>query len=147
MLFLISPYSMFCLPYLERIEFLIPLDMKFILGYRTELFMIFLVPIRAIRWYRFVRYNGTVSCDTMVPFDRYYHIFLQLFTQTCVIHQIRNSCKYVVYKDKKEFRADIKNIYIPPTKRLLPRNLTILKRNGEESILMLYFHRETTGMT
>ena len=60
---------------------------------------------------------------------------------------IRDSCKYVVYKDKKEFRADIKNIYIPPTKRLLPRNLTILKRNGEESILMLYFHRETTGMT
>ena len=74
-------------------------------------------------------------------------IFPQLFTQTCVIHQIRNFCKYVVYKDKKEFRADIKNIYIPPTKRLLPRNLTILKRNGEESILMLYFHRETTGMT
>ena len=74
-------------------------------------------------------------------------IFPQSSTQICVVHQIRNSCKYVVYKDKKEFRADIKNIYIPPTKRLLPRNLTILKRNGEESILMLYFHRETTGMT
>lgn len=26
--------------------------MKFVLGYRTELFMIFLVPIRALRWYR-----------------------------------------------------------------------------------------------
>ena len=29
------------------------------------------------------------------------------FTQICVVHQIRNSCKYVVYKDKKEFTADM----------------------------------------
>lgn len=46
--------------------------MKFVLGYRTELFMIFLVPIQALQWYRFLRYSGTGSCATMVPFDRYY---------------------------------------------------------------------------
>ena len=32
-----------------------------------------LVPIGALRWYRFVRYSGTDSCAMMVPFRRYYH--------------------------------------------------------------------------
>lgn len=41
--------------------------MKFVFGYRTELFMIFLVPIRAIRWYRFIRYSGTGFSAMMVP--------------------------------------------------------------------------------
>ena len=50
--------------------------MKFILGYRTELFMIFLVPIRVIRWYRFIRYSGTDSSAMMVPFHalRWYRL-------------------------------------------------------------------------
>ena len=37
-------------------------------------------------------------------------------TQICVVHQIRNSCRYVVWKEKKEFTADLKNIYNAPTK-------------------------------
>ncbi len=41
--------------------------MKFILGYRTELFIIFLVPIHPLRWYRFLRYSGTGSSAMMVP--------------------------------------------------------------------------------
>ena len=32
-------------------------------------------------------------------------------TQLCVVHQIRNSCKFVVWKDRKEFCADLSNIY------------------------------------
>lgn len=50
--------------------------MKFVLGYRTELFMIFLVPIRVIRWYRFIRYSGTDSSAMMVPFHalRWYRL-------------------------------------------------------------------------
>lgn len=43
-------------------------------------------------------------------------VFPQSSTQICVVHQIRNSCKYVVYKDKKEFTADMKNIYNAPNK-------------------------------
>ena len=73
-------------------------------------------------------------------------VYPQSSTQICVVHQIRNSCKYVVYKDKKEFTADMKISIMHPIKRLLPRNLIIWKRNGEENILMLYFHGETTGM-
>ena len=32
-------------------------------------------------------------------------------TQLCVVHQIRNSCKYVVWKDRKQFIADLKLVY------------------------------------
>ena len=38
-------------------------------------------------------------------------IFPKSNTQICVVHQIRNSCRYVVWKDKKEFTRDLKNIY------------------------------------
>jgi len=38
-------------------------------------------------------------------------IFPKSDTQICVVHQIRNSCKYVVWKDKRAFTTDLKNIY------------------------------------
>lgn len=38
-------------------------------------------------------------------------VFPQTITQLCVVHQIRNSCKYVVWKERKEFSADLKLIY------------------------------------
>ena len=37
-------------------------------------------------------------------------IFPQSTTQIYVVHQIRNSCKYVVWKDLKEFTADMKRL-------------------------------------
>lgn len=45
-------------------------------------------------------------------------IFPQASTQICVVHQIRNSCKYVVWKDLKEFTRDMKMIYQAPTKEV-----------------------------
>lgn len=45
-------------------------------------------------------------------------VFPQSSTQICVVHQIRNSCKYVIYKDKKEFISDMKNIYNVPNKEM-----------------------------
>jgi putative transposase len=36
-------------------------------------------------------------------------------TQLCIVHQIRNSMKFVVWNDKKEFTGDLKNIYNAPT--------------------------------
>ena len=68
-------------------------------------------------------------------------------TQIRVVYQIRNSCKYVVYKDKKEFTADMKSIYNAPNRRLLPWNWIIWKRNGEGSTLMPSSHGGITGMT
>lgn len=38
-------------------------------------------------------------------------VFPQSTTQICVVHQIHNSCRYVVWKDLKEFTADMKEIY------------------------------------
>lgn len=43
-------------------------------------------------------------------------VFPDSTTQICVVHQIRNSCRYVVWKDKKEFTKDMKQIYTAPTK-------------------------------
>ncbi|WP_286733949.1 MULTISPECIES: IS256 family transposase [Sphingobacterium] len=42
---------------------------------------------------------------------------IQCSTQVCVVHQIRNACRYVVWKDKKAFTADMKPIYDAPNKQ------------------------------
>jgi putative transposase len=44
------------------------------------------------------------------------NVFPESTKQICVVHQIRNSCRYVVWKDKKEFSADMKEIYTAPNK-------------------------------
>lgn len=43
-------------------------------------------------------------------------VFPESNTQICVVHQIRNSSRYVVWKDKKAFTRDMKQIYDAPTK-------------------------------
>jgi len=45
------------------------------------------------------------------------NVFPKSKTQICVVHQIRNACRYVVWKDKKAFTADMKTIYNAPTKQ------------------------------
>ena len=55
-------------------------------------------------------------------------VFPNSATQICVVHQISNSCRYVVYKDKKEFTADIKNIYNAPNKEVAATELDNLER-------------------
>ena len=44
-------------------------------------------------------------------------VFPQSRTQICVVHQIRNAARYVVWKDKREFTRDMKQIYQAPTKQ------------------------------
>nr|WP_287401324.1 IS256 family transposase [Candidatus Brachybacter algidus] len=44
-------------------------------------------------------------------------VFPQSNTQICIVHQIRNACKFVSYKDRKPFTADMKKIYGAPTKQ------------------------------
>ncbi|MDM8161180.1 IS256 family transposase [Labilibaculum sp. K2S] len=48
--------------------------------------------------------------------DTIRNVFPLATTQICVVHQIRNTCRYVVWKDKKEFTIDLKLIYGAPTK-------------------------------
>lgn len=37
--------------------------------------------------------------------------------QRCIIHQVRNTLKYVADKDKKKFATDLKTIYQAPTEK------------------------------
>lgn len=43
--------------------------------------------------------------------------FPETITQLCVVHQIRNCCKFVVWKDRKPFCADLKAVYAAPTRQ------------------------------
>jgi transposase-like protein len=43
-------------------------------------------------------------------------IFPQAITQICVVHQIRNTTRYVVWKDRRQFAADLKRVYTAPNK-------------------------------
>jgi transposase-like protein len=38
-------------------------------------------------------------------------VFPKTTKQICVVHQIRNSCKYVPWKERKAFAADLRTIY------------------------------------
>lgn len=49
--------------------------------------------------------------------------------QTCVIHQIRNSLKYVASKDQKAFMQDLKNVYQAPTQEKAELELEKLDGN------------------
>ena len=68
-----------------------------------------------------------ITCtDNLTGFtDAIKSVFPLANTQICVVHQIRNSAKYVVWKDKKEFTADLKNIYNAPTKEMAAHELSV----------------------
>ena len=42
-------------------------------------------------------------------------VFPKTEVQRCIVHQIRNCCKFVNYKDRKEFCADMRSIYTAAT--------------------------------
>lgn len=54
-------------------------------------------------------------------------VFPSVNIQTCIIHQIRNSIKYVASKDKKEFMKELKEVYKASTEELALAQLDMLK--------------------
>jgi len=50
-------------------------------------------------------------------------IFPQTEVQLCIVHQIRNSLKYVASKDQKEFMKDLKRVYQALTKDIAEEEL------------------------
>jgi len=50
--------------------------------------------------------------------------------QRCIIHQLRNSFKYVSYKDLKEFTKDFKSVYTAPNEEAALERLYELKEKG-----------------
>jgi len=54
-------------------------------------------------------------------------VFPKTEIQKCVIHQIRNSLKYIASKDKKDFMKDLKEVYRADTKDLAEEALKALE--------------------
>ena len=50
-------------------------------------------------------------------------VFPKTETQLCVVHQIRNSLKYIVSKDQREFMTDLKLVYKASSKELAEHHL------------------------
>ena len=74
-----------------------------------------------------------IACiDGLKGFPEAIHsIFPKAEIQLCVIHQIRNTLKYISYKDKKEFIRDLKMVYQADTKEAAENNLLYLSEKWE----------------
>ena len=72
-----------------------------------------------------------VACiDNLAGFaDAIESMYPQCEVQLCVIHQVRNSQKYLAWKDSKAFMKDLKLVYKASTKGLAERNLDMLENN------------------
>ena len=64
-------------------------------------------------------------------------VFPSANIQTCVVHQIRNSIKYIASKDKKSFMKDLKEVYKAPTEELALAQLDKLKETWGNSYGMV----------
>ena len=56
-------------------------------------------------------------------------VFPKTEIQLCVIHQIRNTLKYIASKDQKEFMKQLKTVYTAPTEEAAQENLILLEEN------------------
>ena len=59
-------------------------------------------------------------------------VFPKTEIQTCIVHQIRNSLKYIASKEQKEFMADLKLVYRADTKDIAELELDNLAQKWEE---------------
>lgn len=51
-------------------------------------------------------------------------------------YQIRNACKYVVWKDRKEFSADIRHVYTAPTKDAVTKSVYLAIKEATKKWIM-----------
>jgi transposase-like protein len=50
----------------------------------------------------------SILTDLKACVDEDRSVFPKSKTQICVVHQIRNACKHVAWKNRKQFTADMK---------------------------------------
>jgi len=62
-------------------------------------------------------------------------IFPDSIRQICIVHQIRNSLKYVSYKDRKAIMVDIKAIYQVDNEKFALEAFEVFKQNWENKYL------------
>ena len=58
--------------------------------------------------------------------------------QQCIIHQIRNSTKFVSYKDIKKLMADLKLVYAAPTEETVLNELELFKDKWDSKYPKIY---------
>ena len=58
--------------------------------------------------------------------------------QQCIIHQIRNSTKFVPYKDIKKLMADLKLVYAAPTEETALNELELFKDKWDSKYPKIY---------
>ena len=67
-------------------------------------------------------------------------------TQRCIIHMLRNSFKYVSYKDLKPFASDFKAVYKASSEEIALKELEDVKEKWERNTLMQSATGSQTGM-
>jgi len=80
-----------------------------------------------------------IACiDGLKGFDEAIRtIYPNTEVQTCVVHQIRNSLKYVASKDQKEFMAELKPVYRADNEAQALDELAKLKEKWEKKYPMV----------
>ena len=69
-----------------------------------------------------------VSVDGLTGFvDAINAVFPKAEIQSCIVHQIRYTSKFVSYKDIKVFMKDLKTVYQAPTEEIALENLDVLE--------------------
>ncbi|USS00652.1 IS256 family transposase [Clostridium septicum] len=63
-------------------------------------------------------------------------VFPSVNIQTCIVHQIRNSIKYIASKDKKAFMKDLKEVYKASTEEVALAELDRLEEKWGEKYLI-----------
>jgi putative transposase len=64
-------------------------------------------------------------------------VFPRTEIQLCIVHQIRNSLKYVASKNQKEFMKDLKEVYQAPSKDIAEYNLLKLEEKWGDKYPMV----------
>lgn len=74
-------------------------------------------------------------------------IFPQTEVQSCIVHQIRNSLKYVASKNQKEFMADLKLVYQADTKEYAEEKLDALEDKWGKKYPVVIASGKTIGIS
>ena len=56
-------------------------------------------------------------------------VYPDVSIQTCIVHQIRNSLKYIASKDQREFMKDLKSVYRAFNEETALKNLDIDRKS------------------
>ena len=73
--------------------------------------------------------------DVAIPIEA---VYPKTEIQQCIIHQIRNSTKFVSYKDIKKLMADLKLVYAAPTEETALNELELFKDKWDSKYPKIY---------